>query len=72
MSDERWSAQRNRRGARHECTERRCTFGKTAESSPSALRCHSEIQLPIDLRKLIERRASGLAAFLIELDQIGK
>jgi hypothetical protein len=72
VSDERWCVPRNRRGARRECTERRSTFGKTAESSPSALRYASELQLLIDPRNLIQCRAAGLAIFLIELDQIGK
>lgn len=72
MSDERWYVPRNRRDARRECTERRSTFGKTAESSPSALSYPSEIQLLIDQRELIQCRAAGLAIFLIELDQVGK
>ena len=72
MLDERWSAQRNRRGAWRECTERRCTFGKTVESSPSALRYPSEPQLLIDPGKLVQCCAVGLAIFLIEPDQIGR
>ena len=71
MSDERWCVPVNQRGALRECTERHSTFGKTAESSPSALRYPSELQFLIDPRELIECRASDLAVFLIELDQVG-
>jgi hypothetical protein len=45
---------------------------KTAESSPSALRYPSELQLLIDPRKLIQCRPAALAIFLIELDQASK
>ena len=72
MSDELWCVPGNRRGAPRECTERRSTFGKTAESSPSALSYASELQLLIDPRKLIQCRAANLTIFLIELRQIGK
>ena len=53
MWDERWCVPGNRRGVPRECTERRSTFGKTAESSPSVLRYTSKLQLLIDSRKLI-------------------
>ncbi len=72
MSDERWCVPESLRGARRECTEHRSTFGKTAKSSPSALRYPSELQLLIRPRKLIQCRAAGLPIFLIEFDQIGK
>jgi hypothetical protein len=72
VSDERWCVPGNLLGARRECTERRSTFGKTAKSSPSALRYPSELRLLTDPRKLIQCSAAGLAIFRIELDQIGK
>jgi len=54
------------------CDVGQAVLGEGGNEAEGWLICPSELQLLIDPRKLIQCRASGLAVFLIELDQIGK